>query len=72
MEEEMNALGIYGSLGLDGVDDKEQGTREVVQELRRKQPPLIGKAGGNVFLTQEGVEYCERICAQPWIRNRIN
>jgi hypothetical protein len=72
MEEERDALQIYKSLGLDGVNDKEQGTKEVVQELRRQQPPLIGKAGWNVFLTQEGLEYCERVCGEPWIRNRIN
>jgi hypothetical protein len=60
MEESRDALEIYRSLGIDGVVDQEQGTREVVQELRRKQPPIIGKARDtewHVFLTQEGLEY---------------
>lgn len=74
MEEPRNALEIYNSLGIGGVDDKKQGTREVVQELRLRQPPLIEKVVGtewDVFLNREGLEFCESNCDEPWIRNRI-
>ncbi len=73
MEEPRNALDIYKSLGIGAVIDKEQATREVVQELRRKRTPLIEKVVGtewDVFLNQEGLEYCERKCNEPWIKNR--
>ncbi|HET7147364.1 MAG TPA: hypothetical protein VFI73_02590 [Candidatus Nitrosopolaris sp.] len=38
MEEPRNALEIYKSLGIRGVIDKEQGTREVAQELGQLLP----------------------------------
>jgi hypothetical protein len=45
------------------MDDQEQGTREVVQQLR-KRPPLIARVVGTewvVFLTEEGLEYCKNV-----------
>jgi hypothetical protein len=67
MEEPRNALEIYRSLRIGGVGDQEQGTREVVQELRRKRTPQIARVVGtewDVFLTEEGLGYCESKCTE--------
>jgi hypothetical protein len=70
---EIDALEIFGSLGLDALTDRKQATEEIVQNLifkgrlRRDE----SKKGCIVKLTRDGLDWCINNCMKPEIRTNL-
>jgi len=66
MDEDRYALGIFQSLGLKGINDEEQATKQITQHLwlQNRIEKIEGKKGF-IKLTHEGLTWCISDCGKP-------